>query len=215
MASLGSPDRIRYTGGICRLLIIGTMSVVRWAVRDAVFIGFGDVILVTVELLDPERASAGLLEVEEAGVEDVGQRDVAEVGLGDPCAGVEAADDAAGVGQPLRARGGHLVEDDNIAELDLVDKELRQGAPVLSVALLAAVSEEVVAGEVACEVSGVDDGQHRVEPGDVGKADASGVAEVEGGGDRQRPGNAGRLDEQIIEAAVGGEAAYLGQEVAA
>ena len=72
-----------------------------------------------------------------------------------------------------------------------------------------------MAGEVAREVGGVDHGQHRVEPGDVGKADAGGVAEVEGGGDRQRLGDAGRLDEQVVEAAVGGEATHLGQEVAA
>jgi hypothetical protein len=82
---------------------------------DAVLLGFGGVVLVPVQLLDPERAGAGLLEVEEAGVEDVGQRDVAEVGLDDPCAWVEAADDAAGVGQPFRTGGGNVVEDDNVA----------------------------------------------------------------------------------------------------
>ena len=153
---------------------------------------FGDVIRGAVQLLDPERPGAGLLEVEEAGVEDAGQWDVAEVGLDDPRAGVEAADDTAGVGQPLGACGGHLVEDDNVGELDLVDEKLDQGTLVLGVALLAAVAEEVVAGEVAREVGGVDHGQHRVEPGDVGKADAGGVAEVEGGGDRQRLGDAGR-----------------------
>ena len=72
-----------------------------------------------------------------------------------------------------------------------------------------------MAGEVAREVGGVDHGQHRVEPGDVGEADAGGVAEVEGGGDGQRLGDAGRLDEQVVEAALGGEAAHLGQEVVA
>jgi hypothetical protein len=64
--------------------------------------------------------------------------------------------------------------------LDLFDQEIDQRPAVSFSRRLAAVGQEVRGTVVRQQVGAVDDGDHRVEPRDIGKALAILVAEVEG-----------------------------------
>ena len=80
---------------------------------------------------------------------------------------------------------------------------------------IAAVSQEVGGGIIAQQADRIDHGDHRVEPGDIGKAVAVLVAEFESGCDGQGFGDAGGFDQQIIEPVLFGELAHLVEQIVA
>lgn len=182
---------------------------------DAVFLGFGNVALEAVQLLEPQRMFARLLEIEQAGAEDIRQRDPAEIGLDDAGRAVQAADDLAGGEQVRGARRTRLVEHDHVRELDLLDQQFHQRAVVVLAGRFAALCQEILRAVILEQVGGIDHRDHRVEAGDIRQAPAVLVAEVEGGGDRQRLRNAAGFDQQIVEALHFGETAHLLEEVVA
>ncbi len=108
-----------------------------------------------------------------------------------------------------------LVDDDDVGELDLLHQQIDEGAVVLLARDLAAVAQEIIGAIVLQQARGVDDGDHRVEPRQIGEAGAILVAKGKGAGDRQRLGDARALDQQIIEAAVLAEAAHLLEQIVA
>ena len=74
-------------------------------------------------------------------------------------------------------------------------EQVDHGAPILAAHRFAAVGQMVMLSEIEHEVVRIDDRNHGVEAGHIGKALALLVAEREGLRDRQRLGNARRFDQ--------------------
>ena len=87
--------------------------------------------------------SSSLCLVEQAGVENGGKRQMAEIGFDDTRVGVERGDDAAHIGARLGCHFRDLVDDDDVGELDLFDQKIDERAFVVRVARLAAVAQKV------------------------------------------------------------------------
>lgn len=87
-------------------------------------------VLETVNFLGPKRMLMRLVEIEQAGVKDRLRRDTAEIGLDQPGIRIQGTNDLARLIQPHRPGFRHLVQDDHIGELHLVDQQVDHGLPV-------------------------------------------------------------------------------------
>jgi hypothetical protein len=166
-----------------------------------------------VQLLVPLRILLRLLEIEQAGVQHVGEVHLRKAGLDDPCRRIEGADDFQRSSELARRSVARLVEHDHVGEFDLLDQQVDEAALVVVAKRFPALPQEVGGGIILTQVHRIDDGHHRVEPRDVGKACAVVVAKIERRGNRKRLGDAGRFDQQVIEAAVLRQRAHFVQQV--
>ena len=178
---------------------------------DAVFLGFRHVL--ATQFLEPTRCLRGAVEVEAAGVEDLVQGDLPHAHGLDVGVGVEPAQD----GHQLLALGladqVNLADEDHVGELHLLDQQVGDRAFVLLAQGFATAGQAVGLMEIAQEVHPVDHRDHGVQPRQVGQAASLLIAEGEGLGHRQRLADAGGLDQQVVEAAVAGQAADLVEQV--
>ena len=91
----------------------------------------------------------GLFFIEKAGIEEGCQGNLAEVRLHLTRIRIERRNCPADLRADLFAHVRDLVDHDDIGELDLVDQQVYERAPVLTVALQAAVGSVSFAGEYA------------------------------------------------------------------
>ena len=68
-------------------------------------------------------------------------------------------------------RDSGLVENEDVGELDLIDEELGDGAVVFEVEPQPAIEQVFPGAEVAKKTRAVDDGDHRVQPGQLAQMD--------------------------------------------
>ena len=135
-------------------------------------------------MLDP-------FEIEQARIENQVERNPPVGRLGQRRRLVELAQDP---GQPCDFFPAHLVglvEHENIGELDLIDEELGDGAVVFDVDPQPAIEQVFSGAEVAKKTRAVDDGDHRVQPGQLAELGAKLVRQGEGGRDGKRLGDTG------------------------
>ncbi len=104
------------------------------------------------ELADPGSGCSSFLEVEGALPEEKLGVDIGIVALDDLGAGLDGADDAADMSELVGGDFRRLVEEDDVAELDLLDDE------VFDILFADIAAEGVAAAELAPEAEGVDDG---------------------------------------------------------
>ncbi|GAJ27618.1 hypothetical protein Amme_005_006 [Acidomonas methanolica NBRC 104435] len=139
-----------------------------------------------VEFLEPERVLMHAFEIEAVRGEHAGEIDMASAGLDAVSVRVEGADDLAGR-RDLFGRGGvDLVENHHIGELDLLHKEIDEGALVAIARRLAAIAQEIGGGVVLQQAHRVHHRDHRVQPGKIAQAPPFLVAELDSRGDGER-----------------------------
>ena len=93
--------------------------------------------------LVPQRVRGGLCFIEEACIEDGFKRNLAEISLHLTRIRVERGNYFADISADLVARLRDLVDHDNIGKLDLIHQQIDECAPVLTVALHAAVGKQI------------------------------------------------------------------------
>ena len=182
---------------------------------DAIFLGFGNVVLKAVQFLEPQGMFFGPGEIEPAGAEHLLQFHPAEIGLYEFRIRVQPDDDLAGRIPLLWRRSADLVEDDHIGKFDLLDQKVDDGAVVAITRRFAPVGQKIGRTVVIEKIGGIHHRHHRIQLRDIRQAAAVLVTEIEGGGHGKRLGDAGGFNQQIIEATLFGERTDLGQEVVA
>ncbi|KAI3485014.1 hypothetical protein L1887_51789 [Cichorium endivia] len=130
---------------------------------DAVFLGFR--YMLAAQFLQPARGAGGALEVEQAGVEDGLEVDLAHDHRHDPRVGVEAAQDGAQLFALVAADQVDLAQENHVGEFNLIDQQVADRALVVFTQGFAARGEAFGGLVVTQEVEAVDDGDHGVEPG--------------------------------------------------
>ena len=95
---------------------------------DAVFFGFGE--FVASHDGEPARGGGGVFEVEAAGTEDGWEGDIAVGGWDDFGARVDECEGGFEGGEVFWWDEIGFIEDDDVAEFDLVDEEVGDGAGV-------------------------------------------------------------------------------------
>ena len=159
---------------------------------------------------DPGGGSRHPVEVEHAGVDDLVQVDVAVVAGQDPGLGVEGGDDALELPELIGRNLGRLVQEDDVAELHLLDDEALE--VVLADVLLL---ERAAALELVPHPQGVHDGDDAVQVGE-GLMDILGAEHRQGAdglGDGRRLADAAGLDDDVVEFPHRGDLRQLGHEV--
>ena len=159
--------------------------------------------------VEPSGRAVGAVEVEAVCVEQLGELDVALLGLHDHSLLLQAADDALELVNLLAADLVDLVEHHGGAELDLLDE---QG---LEVILVDVVRQQVTAAvELVPHACAVNHGDDVVEVERGGRAVFGLVAELRDGvGDGDGLADAGGLDDDVVEVAALGNLGELAGEV--
>lgn len=198
------------------VVVVFVVVVVVVVVVFLVFFVFLIFVFVVVEVgagfyfLDPGGGGCHLVEVEHGGVEDAVEVDVAVVAFYDFGFSLEVADDLAELGELVWGDFGGFVEEDDVAEFDLLDDEV---GDVVFVGGGVGEVESVL--EFVAHAEGVDDGEDAVEAwegvgrevgglggdGDDGLGDGFGLADAAG------------FDDDVVEAVGEGDVAELVDEV--
>lgn len=106
-----------------------------------------------------------------------------------------------------------LADEQNIAELDLLDQQVRDTAFVLVAEGFSRLDEIDGVLVVLKKVHAVHHGNQRVQAGDLGQGRSRLVGEGKGLGDRKRFGDAGGLDNEVVNASFPGELSDFQQQV--
>ena len=108
-----------------------------------------------------------------------------------------------------------LADHQHVGELHLVAKQLHQPARIVRAGLLAELGQRGRRAEILEKTAAVHHRHHGVEPGDIRQAETIGIAHRKGGRHRHRLGDAGGFDQQIVVAALAGQALHFLQQVVA
>ena len=200
---------------VMMLVLIVLVMVMMMLVVPVVMVLVVVVVLVVdvLEFAHPCGRRGHLLEVEGAGVEQIFEGHVAVVRVDDFRLGLEGADDGADAAGLFLGDLIYLVEQYDVAELNLVDDETLDALLVGGNLL----RESVAAAELCLESQGVDDRADAVET----RRAVFGVFGVETGhetdglGDGLGLADAAGLDDDIVELVVGGKLGELLDEVGA
>ena len=169
------------------------------------------VIVVAFDLGDPGCGGCHPVEVEHARVQELVEVDLAVVAGDDLGLGLEGMDDALHAAELLGRDFGGLVEQDDVAELDLLDHQVLD---VLFVYVLPL--QGLAAIEFVLHPQGVHDRHDAVQRRDgragIGRAGQLFVG-VDRLGDRGRLADAAGLDRDVVEAVHPGDLLELGHEV--
>ena len=161
-------------------------------------------------LTDPSGGGSHLVEVEHTGVQNLVEIDVAVVALDNLGLRLQGTDDLLDASAFRFGDFGSLVQQDDIAELNLLNHE------ALEVVLLQGFTHEVLAtGELILQAKGIHHGDDAVEAGEailiVFIAHAGIGAKCLG--DRLRLADATGLDDDVVELTHGGDFAQLLHQV--
>ena len=149
-----------------------------------------------VELLYPRRGGRDLIEIKVVSVEDLADRYLAADGLDDLRLRLESADDLFDIDQFFLRYEVDLVEDDRVAELDLLDQQVLD---ILVVDII--LQQRAAAAELRAQASRVDNGNDIVQTAELRQARIVLGAVEHGDGlrNRDRLTDAGRFDQDVIE----------------
>ena len=167
-------------------------------------------IMVVFDFIYPGGGGGDAVEVEGVGVEELLEGDVAIIALDDFGFGLEGTDDLTDTAELIGCHLGGFVQEDEVAELDLLNDE------VLDVVLVQIGTQEVLAAaELVAHTEGIDDGGYAIDDGDAvadvfeahrgdgadGLRDGSGFADAAG------------LDDDVVETLLTGDVAELFDEI--
>ena len=173
--------------------------------RDTILDRLGCV-LVLARLGKPLRVRLCPSELEPLLAEQRGRLKLAVLGAQDLCHRVESPDHRLHLTKLHAVHEVDLIDQQHVCELDLVAKELGDGALVALASLPATINELIQALQLLEESRRVDDGHHVPEARDITQTRARRlILEGERLRDWQGLRDAGRLDEHVVEAALGGE----------
>ena len=162
------------------------------------------------QLVDPGGGGGYLLEVELLGMDELLEGHITIVALDDVGLGLDGADNLANLCQLLARHLGSLVQQDGVAELNLLDDQ------ILNILLVDVGAQQVVAAlELVAHTQGIDHRNHAVElqiavldilgtqlgDADNGLGNGTGLADAAG------------LDDDIVEAVHGQDVLQLLDEV--
>mmetsp|Transcript_182470 Transcript_182470/g.444150 ORF Transcript_182470/g.444150 Transcript_182470/m.444150 type:complete len:467 (-) Transcript_182470:8-1408(-) len=169
---------------------------------DAILLGLR--LVAPLQLLDPPGQHARRLHVEAARVQQHTGAHHPELALNHSSPGVELLKDSPQAPQLHGGHEVHLVEDQDVGKLHLVNKQVNDGSLVsLLGSQLLPVDRPLAALIVVQKVLAVDDGDERVQARDASQQRLASLAlRHEGGGDGHRLGDARALDDQVLEAAL-------------
>ena len=149
-----------------------------------------------VQLLYPCRRGRDLIKIEIVRIEDLADRYLAADGLDDLRLRLESADDLFDIDQFFLRYEVDLVEDDRVAELDLLDQQVLD---ILVVDII--LQQRAAAAELRAQASRVDNGNDIVQTAELRQARIVLGAVEHGDGlrNRDRLTDAGRFDQDVIE----------------
>ncbi len=163
---------------------------------NTVFLRFRNVL--AAQFLQPTRRFGSPLEIEQAGIEYLAQRDVTHHHWQDVRVSVEVTQDRRQLRERVSADQITLADQDDISELDLLDQQVGNRTLVVLTQGFAAAGETGGLFIVVQEVDPIDDRNHRIESGHISQSGALPIPEGKGLCDRQRLGYAGGLDQQVV-----------------
>ena len=151
---------------------------------------------ISIQLLHPSGGGSDLVKVEVVGVQDLADCHLTMSSLNDLCLGLKRADDLSDIDQLFLRDEVDLVEDDGVAELDLLDQQVLD---ILVVDIV--IQESAAAAEFATQTSRVNDGYDVVQTAELGQSGIVVGAVEHGDGlrDRDRLTNTRSLDQDVIE----------------
>ena len=151
---------------------------------------------ISIQLLYPCGGGSDLVEVEVVGIEDLADCHLTVGSLNDLCLGLERADDLFDIDQLFLSDEVDLVEDDGVAELDLLDQQVLD---ILIVDIV--IQESAAAAEFTAQSSRVNDGHDVVQTAELGQSGivVGAVEHRDGLRDRDRLTDARSLDQDVIE----------------